>query len=665
MNPTQIDKMLGGSTTLGTQAPVTTQGVATSTTPTQMANTPLTPTQIDQKLGGSTSLNGNQPQNNEGFLQKVGDFFTGSTQKAGADIGQALASPGNTQIYNDSVKSWTDVTNNLLKAIKTKQDSGQDTTKLQLALIDQENSIPKIQDFQGAVFQKTPEQIIGDIAGSGLEALGGSVLESGADVATKGLSTLEKVGEGAKIGVGYGAAGGTINSLQDNGSVGDVVGGGLEGGLIGGVTGGGLGLLGAAGSGLVSKIGEYTNSEGLTKKLGDVYNSILNLTPKQQTLEGKFDQDAGAHMANLANEGTTLPLGHANGNLVTNQAQDILKNKFIQPENELLDKFVASEQKSVPWQQLKSDFLKTVKQYTGSDADTATTKINKELSAYENQYKDKFITMADGSKNIKLEDVNQMRRDFWAKAKPAFNSTNDEKLQANVFNKLGHVARDTVLKNTDSNLAGNLLKRLGDHQHLLQILQERNNKPIGMSVIKQYIAKFGLGAIGDMVAGHGGGMIGYWSGARLAHLLDNPNIDTSIIRALLDRQPIKDPVILKNINEILNVREQAMNSRLQLEAPAPLGSAKNPILAGAESKTTFEPKAQNINRQFYPDETKMLPAPSGRVDNAIPVAPRNSSIEYTGKNEMPSTGYATPNSSKPPMNPQVAKYYSKLAKVKK
>lgn len=263
MDPNKIDQLLGGSTTLGNQQSSTAApGMATSSTPSQMgmqsSSTPLNPSQIDQSLGGSTSINGNQSDQNSGnFLQKVGNFFTGSTQAAGKDIGDALASggrnplpwnpsnekiaPSTTDDYIDTLKSWTDVTNNLLKAIKTKQTSGQDTSKLQMALIDHQASQPKPEDFQGSTFGKSNEQIIGDIAGSGLEALSGGVLEGAA--AEEGTA-LGRIAKTAAIGAGYGATSGAIGSMQNNAqSLGSVAGSALEGAGIGAATGGiGAGL---------------------------------------------------------------------------------------------------------------------------------------------------------------------------------------------------------------------------------------------------------------------------------------------------------------------------------------------------------------------------------------------------------------------------------------
>ncbi len=177
-----------------------------------------------------------------------GRLFTGATQKFGKTAGEAFAAPENADLYSDSLKQHTDIQNNLLKAIAKKKELGQDTTRLQEALDRHVTDTPKLTDFTGDVIDKTTGQVLGEAAGTGLEALSGGALSSGAEIAgAKALSTGQKVAKGAKLGAIYGGIGGGANSAAEGGDVADIAGGAVGGAAIGAVTGGAL-------EGIVSKI---------------------------------------------------------------------------------------------------------------------------------------------------------------------------------------------------------------------------------------------------------------------------------------------------------------------------------------------------------------------------------------------------------------------------
>jgi len=135
----------------------------------------------------------------------IGDLLTGNTQRFGKTIGESIAAPEDSDKYSESLQSHTKVQNDLLKAIKTKKGLGQDTSRLQEALEHHVESTPKLKDFTGDVIDKTAGQVIGEGIGTGLEALSGGLLSSGAKtVASKTLPTLTKLNQLGKTGV-YGS----------------------------------------------------------------------------------------------------------------------------------------------------------------------------------------------------------------------------------------------------------------------------------------------------------------------------------------------------------------------------------------------------------------------------------------------------------------------------
>lgn len=226
---------LGGSP-IGEANAGTSSQVQMPTQPSSQSFTPTTSNFADTaaKLGG-TSNTTSQPQDNTNFLQKVGNFFTGSTQAFGNDIGQGLAAGANTNDYINELKTHTDITNNLIKTITAMKKAGRDTSRLEMALIDQQNSAPDIKNFQGDAFNKTPEQIIGDAAGTGLEALSGGIVEGAASPTATAAGRIAKT---AAIGSGYGAVSGAIGGMQDNGSISDVAKSAAIGAGVGAATGG-------------------------------------------------------------------------------------------------------------------------------------------------------------------------------------------------------------------------------------------------------------------------------------------------------------------------------------------------------------------------------------------------------------------------------------------
>jgi hypothetical protein len=215
-----LDKLKPIGTSAGTQTPI-------QATPTTGYKAKLSPIGATQE----------QPKE-KSFLRKVGDFFTSSTQRFGKTAGEAIAAPGNVDIYNKTRKSHDDVTYNLSKKIAQDKAEGKDTTRLQEAMKRHVESAPKLEDFTGDVINKTTGQVLGEAAGTVLEATSGGLLSSGArTVASKTLSTLGKVKQGAKIGSIYGAVGGGANAMQEGGGVGETAIGAATGGLVGGALG--------------------------------------------------------------------------------------------------------------------------------------------------------------------------------------------------------------------------------------------------------------------------------------------------------------------------------------------------------------------------------------------------------------------------------------------
>ncbi len=467
-----------------------------------------------------------------------------------------------------------------------------------------------------------------DVAGQALKAA--SYLYAPAKI-LEGTSLLGHMLQGAKVGGLSGAAYGGGTALEDQQTLGEAGTQAAEYGAGGAALAGatplailGLGKLAKLPVDIAKGVASYGNREALTEKLGNTYNDILNLTPKQEMIQGRTGKDAGLHMAELHGEGYTIPISQTEGKLNTTKGQIYLSDNIIKPENELADKLVASERKQVALTDLKRQFDKAVTDntnslgFSGTDLVKAQNKAGQEFNAYINQYKSKIITKPDGSKYIPLEDINQMRKDLWARSKAAFGSTNTDKLFANLNFRLGHAARNIVLDYSENTLTKDLLSRLGDHQNLLKMLTERNGKPLGQSIPKEYASKILGSMVGSMIDSHAGGIIGYFAGPRLERLIDNPNIDTALLRSLLLNKGIKNPEIIKEVETLLAKRESAQASRLALPEPSfrPMGAeAPKPDVSGitvTEAKkgpVTVNPKTNKFQTS-YTSESK---SPKGMI----------------------------------------------------
>jgi hypothetical protein len=217
------------------------------------------PSDLAQQFGGS-QLGSQPPQtDSKPFLSKVGDFFTGSTQKFGQTAGEAIAAPKNTEMYQKAVTDFSNGTNLLLKAIKLKEQNGGDASHLQTALEQHLSQTPKIEDFVGQdtanrlnqTLGQNAEEIGGQALGTVLEATSGGALGGLGGGAT---TTLGKIGQGAKVGATYGALSGASNSMQEGKDLTGVLTDTAVGGAVGGVTGGAIAGVGEGLKALVNKL---------------------------------------------------------------------------------------------------------------------------------------------------------------------------------------------------------------------------------------------------------------------------------------------------------------------------------------------------------------------------------------------------------------------------
>lgn len=357
----------------------------------------MTRAEYQSKYGQAPSITPPQSSQDDsgvkgGFL---GNLLTGSTQKFGKTIGEALAAPENADKYSETLGLHTEVQSNLIKAIQNKKSLGQDTSHLEDVLKRHISETPKIEDFTGDVINKTPEQVIGEGVGTGLEVLSGGVLSGGIEsVASKELSLAQKIKQGAKIGATYGAVGGASNSMQNNGSGADVA----SNALLGGATGAALGSGGELAAVGVSKLPSLV--KGLTPTAEGIMNRVARLTPNQAS---QFEKIAGETHGNYLQR---------TGNFGT--PEQIIKNESSKFANSLNEVDTALSQ--IPGNYKNENVTTALKDL--SDRETRIGVPNEETARI------KQLSEKNDSQGLTMSEINEVKRSYERNVKLDFAKQN-------------------------------------------------------------------------------------------------------------------------------------------------------------------------------------------------------------------------------------------------
>lgn len=233
---------------------------------------------------------------------------------------------------------------------------------------------------------------------------------------------------------------------------------------------------------------------------------------------------------------------------------------------------------------------------TLGDKETAISKLEKEGTALQKKYPD----------GMSLENLHDNKITYSQNAGHNPLGTRADNISANTNNAIATSLKTTLEKSAPSDVPvkevnGELSKRY----QAANYLDALNGKPVprGLgSKIAQTAAKVTGAVAGESL---GGGLLGGVGGYHLAGAVEKfiENMTNPVKAHFLNNLEKTNPEAFAKVRDYLGKEETAKLTRPQLEAPAPLGSAKNPIIAkGALSNdTTFEAPAQKINREKLPD----------------------------------------------------------------
>lgn len=575
----------------------------------------------------SATIDNTDAPQSKNLLQKVGDFFTGSTQKFGKTAGEAFASGVNTDLQEEETNINKNVLQNIFDAIKKKKALGLDTTRLEHAYKLNSESIPVKEDFSGDVSNKSNEQILGEAAGTLLEATSGGIIGGGVKNATaKGVSLGTKLLKGAGIGAAYGAASGVASGLENDESAGGVA----KSGAIGAVAGA---ALGTAGEGLaigVNKLGKFVaNSTAIDKLLpqtekriaarenvvmtarasvANQYEKVLPLTPTQKAREARLFAKTGDNVystlakydINLGSE-NALPQLQEIGDQFANATQHSQINEH--------GYFNLDEMKANAFDQIN----RNVPSELGRAQ--AKNKIEDEIAALIKGNKDSVITDVNGQVKVKSDIMERLRRtgNSWTN----FDATDPAKIGKSTGYALANAVRDQVEKEGTFPGYREANKEWGKIIHAQEVLGKMEDSgktfrlPGGLSGAMS--RKLLGGAIGYHTGGFGGLILGELGSEYGARLLADPQLrtwfDRKLIATLAEKKPT--PEVIATLEQEIRNHLDTQKNVLQLPAGDPSKIAIPMGRPATPPANTFSNDVEQNTKIL--NNTPQLPAPTERI----------------------------------------------------
>lgn len=462
-------------------------------------------------------------------LRKVGDFFTGSTQKFAETLGAAAAqATGVADDINQSKIREAEARFQLSKIRPRTMEQAQ-RIKSQLA---QGPNVPLATEAIPAL-TKSGKQVFGEALGTGLEATTGGLLSgAGKTGALQGgkiflkptAKTLgQAVGRGAATGAAYGGLGGVSQGLQADKDLAGIAGAGLSGAATGAALGGALGAVGYG----IGKI-----PQKLDAKSEDIYRKVLKMSPTEIARETQKGKNTPVLLKNLGLTGDVAEISDDLNRIYGGKEDDLT--------NLLTNKAKAGA--SVSTDEFERAAMKSLEGYKTHVA---------EYGAIESRLK----TIIDNTRKlhgdaIPVDVANQIKRGLWQDS----------------FNVAGtDVVNDATYK------AGSAMKKL-----IERAVPEENiaamNAELGQFVVaaKQLtksstraqsgVMRSRLGAIIGGILGLPGGPFGAAGGAVAGsqidkYLLANPTLRTQIAQILAKAGTGLDgsvpPVVVQEIKDVI------------------------------------------------------------------------------------------------------------------
>lgn len=455
--------------------------------------------EIDAIASGQVSETG-EPKRT--FGQKVGDVgtkiasFTGG-EELGQGIGQGIALGKNVKQIEQIQQQQFDTQKGLIDAIKKGKQSGQDTTKLELALSDITNQITKTGDTAEQIYnpnQLTNKQIIGDALqlGTTLASIGSlkgaaagklpgttSVLKTATQTPGIIQGAIQGAKTGALSGTAFGASTGVSQGLQEDKNAVDILKQGATGALTGGVTGGIIGgLLGGVSGGIkqskINKQNAYLKE--ITPDTKDLtpteYEELLNkgkISPKTSTKPAQY----------------ILSEGEKN---IAKKYKDIFTNDPVKNTERIIDE-ISKKDKEVGVFLEKNNGI-----FSSGELKNNLSKkldgIDDLLVSDEKLNKAKISVVDNFIKGLKKNDMKslwQARKEFDRQIEKAF--TGSPTLQNSIKKEFRNAVQDFISERTPEGVYKTAMKDMTELFNLKDVVSTKAIKEKGLNAIQIWIKR--------------------------------------------------------------------------------------------------------------------------------------------------------------------------------
>lgn len=450
-------------------------------------------------------------------------------------------------------------------------------------------------------YSRGSSEVLRDI-GRGLETvslgIGGGGAKSVVESGVKGLfkqGVKEGVTTGLKTGLLQGAGQSLEKGNTDVGTITyDTLFGGGAGALLGGVTGGILPVLSKGVTGASAAKTALTTEEGLITQLAERNRKVLNPTQRMSAVEDRFFKDTPTF---IAQEFPDMPIQIEKGKLELTDGINGLSQKY-NAEELAFDSILKGSGKYVNINEIESDAKQQIlKSFSGTQREKALQAVQDEVQAFVRQAHDDgyLIDGKGGLFNIPATEANIFKRSLWQRTKGFGSPESEIQNQANYV--LGSAFKNGIEKVLDDAPVKAMNQRLGDFISAIKFLEKRNGAVPGTG---GKMARYFIRTMGS-IAGSGAGIPGSITGAitadRLATIMADPTITTSIFNKLLKNVAKSErSSIVQEAQNLFNQRAKQAAEVIKL--PPGGGSSFNasniPIIPPAP--TTFENAASNINR---------------------------------------------------------------------
>lgn len=447
------------------------------------------------------------------------------------------------------------------------------------------------------------KEIIGDVGRVALNFIPGGEA-AGLAKGIKPLSTLAKIGKGAKIGAKFGTGIGATDALREGGDVGDVLSGGVQGAVFGGATGGVLGLAGAGLSklgkkGIIPPEGGLTPKQNniITKREKEIFDIENNYAKTRKANE--FSKDAGsASRKRVASTDVLVDSVDENGLVRTKQpggAIEKYKAQTIDGAEATVRENLQRLGEKVALRDVESQLTRAVHDsgLEGSDLRTALNGIKKEIAGYK--------LKADAQGKIPLTLVHD------AKISTTRNINYLTQPEVKAYRKAIARGLKEIVENHSSFNVKEVNAELAKYYDDISLLERLDGARVKGGKLGKYFAQIA----GNVAGGVAGGAVGGVPGSAIGTVVGG-EVGNRIKGSLLSRTFGKMTGRTASKSRILQEAvETGKSPRLQLPAP----KAGQPRIQISSGETINLPASRNkiptkINNPK--EEYMQLAAPSGK-----------------------------------------------------